>query len=123
MEALSRSIAMRKLKGKDLEILKKLVPEVEEKLRSGSGIEYHSILPPVSMHYAVDEEDFEERLKRLSGEDLTYLVDRILDESECLLCISTEYAKIFVDVLAEKVSKETSERIKEMYESATGYKL
>ena len=65
MEALSRSIAMRKLKGKDLEILKKLVPEVEEKLRSGSGIEYHSILPPVSMHYAVDEEDFEERLKRL----------------------------------------------------------
>lgn len=114
---------MRKFKGKDLDILKKLVPELEDKLRSGSGIEYHSILPPVSMHYAVDEEDFEERLKRLSAEDLTYLTDRILDESECLLCISTEYARIFIDVLAENVSKENAERIKEMYESATGYKL
>src|SRR5512136_2928099 len=114
---------MRKLKGRDLEILKKLAPEVEDKLQSGSGIEYHSILPPVSMHYAVDEEDFEERLNRLSGEDLTYIVDRILDESECLLCVSTEYAKIFISVLAEKVSAETAKRIKEMYESATGYKL
>jgi hypothetical protein len=99
------------------------VPEVEEKLRSVSGIEYHSILQPVSMHYAVDEEGFEERLKRLSGEDLTYLADRILDESECLLCISTEYARIFVDVLGEMVSKETAELIKGMYEFATGYKL
>lgn len=83
---------MRKLKGRDLEILKKLAPEVENKLRSGSGIEYHSILPPVSIHYAIDEEDFEERIKRLSSDGLKYLVDHILDESECLLCISTEYA-------------------------------
>jgi hypothetical protein len=114
---------MRKLKGRDLEILKKLAPEVEDKLRSGSGIEYHSILPPVSMHYAIDEEDFEERMKRLSPDDLKYLVDHILDESECLLCISTEYARIFVDLLAENVSRETAMQIKEIYESATGYKL
>ena len=114
---------MRKLKGRDLEILKKLAPEVEDKLRSGSGIEYHSILPPVSMHYAIDEEDFEERMKRLSPDDLKYLVDHILDESECLLCISTEYARIFVDVIAENESEETAMQIKEIYESATGYKL
>jgi hypothetical protein len=112
---------MRKLKGRDLEILKKLVPEIEEKLSSGSKIEYHSILPPVSMHYAVDEDDFEERMKRLSSEDLTYLVDRIFDESECLLCISTEYARIITEVVSEKVSKETANRIKGMYESATGF--
>jgi hypothetical protein len=114
---------MRKLKGKDLEILMKLVPEAEEKLRSGTGIEYHSILPPVSMHYAVDEEDFEERLNRLSSDDLDYLVNRVLDESECLLCISTDYARIFVDILRAKVSEEKAEKIKEMYESATGYRL
>lgn len=114
---------MRKLKGRDLEILKKLAPEVEDKLQSGSGIEYHSILPPVSMHYAIDEEDFEERMKRLSPDDLKYLVDHILDESECLLCISTEYARIFVDILAENTSEETAMQIKEIYESATGYKL
>jgi hypothetical protein len=114
---------MRKLKGRDLEILKKLAPEVKDKLRSGLGIEYHSILPPVSMHYAIDEEDFEERMKRLSPDDLKYLVDHILDESECLLCISTEYARIFVDILAENASEETAMQIKEIYESATGYKL
>lgn len=114
---------MRKLKGKDLEILKKLVPEVEEKVRSGGGVEYHSILPPVSMHYAVDEEDFEERLNHLSKDDLAYLVDRILDESECLLCISTEYARILVDAIKKKVSEKNAEKIKEMYESSTGYKL
>jgi len=114
---------MRKLKGRDLEILKKLAPEVEDKLQSGSGIEYHSILPPVSMHYAIDEEDFEERMKRLSPDDLKYLVDHILDESECLLCISTEYARKFVDILAENASEETAMQIKEIYESATGYKL
>ena len=114
---------MRKLKERDLEILKKLAPEVEAKLRSGSGIEYHSILPPVSMHYAVDEEDFEERMKRLSPDDLRYLVDHILDESECLLCISAEYARIFVEILEKKGSEETAKQIRKMYESATGYKL
>ena len=114
---------MRKLKGKDLEILLKLAPEIEERLRSGSGVEYHSILPPVSMHYALDEEDFEHRMSRLSPDDLTYLADCILDESECLLCISTEYARIFVDILAEKVSQETAKKIKEIYESSTGYAL
>ncbi len=123
LNVLLRVVDMRRLKGRDLEILKKLAPEVEDKLRSGSGIEYHSILPPVSMHYAVDEEDFEERLKRLSPEDIRYLVDHILDKSECLLCISAEYARIFVDILEEKGSQETAKQIREMYESATGYKL
>lgn len=114
---------MRKLKGKDLEILSKLVPEIEEKIRSGSGIEYRSILPPVSMHYAADEEDFKERMDRLSPDDLTYLADCILKETECLLCISAEYARIFVDIIEEKVSKETADKIREIYESATGYSL
>jgi hypothetical protein len=39
------------------------------------------------------------------------------------LCISTEYARIFVDILAENASEETAMQIKEIYESATGYKL
>ncbi len=111
---------MRKLSEKDIEILKKLAPEIEKK----SKIEYRSILPPVSMHYAVDEEDFEARLERLSAEDLKYMADKILDGSECLLCISPEYARIFVDVLTKKISgEETAERIKELYESSTGYSV
>jgi len=110
---------MRKLNEKDIEILKKLAPEIEKK----SKIEYRSILPPVSMHYAVDEEDFTARLERLSPEDLKYLAGRILDGSECLLCISPEYAGIFVNFLTEHMSGAEAERIKGIYESSTGYNV
>ncbi|HWQ19548.1 MAG TPA: hypothetical protein VN455_07190 [Methanotrichaceae archaeon] len=112
---------MRKLNEKDLEILRKLAPEIEEKLKSGRKLEYRSILPPVSMHFAQDEEDFKDRLERLSPDELAYLAGRILDESECLLCISPEFARIFMDVLAYKVSDDVAEKVKALYKSATGY--
>jgi hypothetical protein len=108
---------MRKLNQKDIEILKKLAPEAEK----STQIEYRSILPPVSMHYAADEEDFESRLKRLSTEDLAYLADRIFDGSECLLCISPEYARVFLAILESNISVEVAERIRELYTSSTGY--
>lgn len=108
---------MRKLKEKDIDILKKLAPEVEEKSR----IEYRSILPPISMHFAADEEDFLERLERLDVQDLGYLADRILDGSECLLCITPEYARAFLEVLEEKLSGEKAEKIRELYKTSTGY--
>lgn len=110
---------MRKLSEKDIEILKKLAPEIEKK----SKIEYRSILPPVSMHYAVDEEDFEARLERLSAEDLKYMADKILDGSECLLCITPEFARIFVDLLTERMAGNEAERVKELYETSTGYSV
>lgn len=110
---------MRKLSEKDIEILKKLAPEIEKK----SKIEYRSILPPVSMHYAVDDEDFEARLERLSAEDLKYMADKILDGSECLLCITPEFARIFVDLLNERMSGDEAKRVKELYESSTGYSV
>jgi hypothetical protein len=108
---------MRKLNQKDIEILKKLAPEAEK----SPHIEYRSILPPVSMHYAADEVDFESRLKRLNTQDMAYLADRILDGSECLLCISPEYARTFLDALKENLSGEMAERIRELYRSSTGY--
>jgi len=80
---------MRKLNAKDIGVLKKLAPEIENKSR----IEYRSILPSVSMHIAEDAEDFEsrlERLERLEAEDLGYRAGRILDGSECLLCKSPQ---------------------------------
>ena len=75
---------MRKLNEKDIEILRKLAPE------ANIPTHYRSILPPVSMHFAADDEDLQDRLKRLSTEDLEYLANRILDGSECLLCISSQ---------------------------------
>ncbi len=108
---------MRKLNEKDIEILKRLAPEVMEKPK----IEYRSILPPVSMHFAADAEDFEERLQRLDVQDLSYLTCRILDGSECLLCISPEFARIFLDVLEDKMPGEDADKIRKLYKSSTGY--
>lgn len=106
---------MRKLSEKDAEILHKLAPEARE------PIHYRSILPPVSFHYATDEEDFEERLQRLSGEEISYLADRILDGSECLLCISPESARVFVSVLQSRLGEERAEKIRELYRTSTGF--
>ena len=108
---------MRKLSEKDILILKKMAPEIEGKSR----IEYRSILPPVSMHFAEDGEDFQARLERLDGQELSYLAGRILDGSECLLCISPESAGIFIDMLDEKMPGEDAEKIRALYKSSTGY--
>ena len=73
------------------------------------------------MHYAEDAEDFQARLERLDGQDLGYLAGRILDGSECLLCISPEFAGIFIDMLEEKMPGEDAEKIRALYKSSTGY--
>jgi hypothetical protein len=106
---------MRKLDAKSLEILRKLAPEISE------PIHYRSILPPVSMHHAVDEEDFQERLERLSADEFDYLAGKILDGSECLLCLSPESARIFIDLLEKKAPGDAAGRIRELYKSSTGY--
>ena len=106
---------MRKLNQKDMEILLKLAPEIIP------PVHYRSILPPVSMHHALDKEDFHDRVDRLDAQDLGYLADRIQDGSECLLCISPEFAGIFLDVLEDKLSGEKAAKIREQYKSATGY--
>jgi hypothetical protein len=108
---------MRKLNDKDNEILRKLAPE------ASVPTHYRSILPPVSMHFAADDEDLQDRLKRLSTEDLQYLADRILDGSECLLCISPEAAEMFLDLLEERLPGDTAKSIREQYNSATGYDI
>ena len=106
---------MRKLNEKDNEILRKLAPE------ASLPTHYRSILPPVSMHFATDDEDLLDRLERLSIEDLKYLADRILDGSECLLCISPEAAGMFLDLLEERIPGDTAKSVREQYNSATGY--
>jgi len=108
---------MRKLNDKDNEILQKLAPE------ASIPTNYRSILPPVSMHFAADDEDLQDRLKRLSKEDLKYLAERILDGSECLLCISPEAAEMFLDLLEERMPGDTAKSVREQYNSATGYNI
>jgi hypothetical protein len=108
---------LRTLNEIDIEILKKLAPEAK------IPTHYRSILPPVSMHYATDDEDLLDRLKRLSTEDLKYLADRILDGTECLLCISPEAAGMFLDLLEERVPGDTPKSVREYYNLCTGYDI
>jgi hypothetical protein len=108
---------VRKLNDRDIEILRKLAPEAR------IPTHYRSILPPVSMHFATDDEDLQDRLKKLSTADLKYLADRILDGTECLLCVSPEAAGMFLDLLDERVPGETAKSIREQYNSDTGYNI
>lgn len=106
------------LQERDIEILRKLAPEVDDLICSGSGLEYRSILPPVSRHYASDELDFARRLERLTAEDLQYLADVIVDRTESLGCMPPEDVEALVRIVAEKVSDEAAHRILALYESA-----
>jgi len=51
-------------------------------------------------------------LERLDGRELSYLAGRILDGSECLLCISPQFAGIFIDMLEKKLQDEDAEKIR-----------
>jgi hypothetical protein len=109
----------RTLSDKDVELLKKLAPECADITCAGSGFDYQSILPPVSNQYALDDDDFEERLNRLDIFELRYLSEVILDGSESLGCIQPEHADILVRLLKERVSEEVGEKVRVLYE-ATG---
>lgn len=108
----------RTLSDKDLSILKKLAPECADTTCSGSGFQYQSILPPVSNHYALDDDDFEERLKRLDLFELRYLAEVILDGSESLCCVQPEHAEILARLLSERVSEDLGKRVMALYMAA-----
>lgn len=99
----------------DFAILRKLAPEYSGILCPESGHEFHSILPPVSNHIAKDEEDFAERIARLSGEDWKYLADRILAGREDLGCMPEEDIEAVAAHIREAVSEEAAERILRLY--------
>ena len=108
---------VRQLSERDIEILKKLAPEVEELLSAGASVEFHSLLPPVSRHFARDERDFAERIQRLTPAELEYLVGAIEDGSESLGCMPPEDVEELLHVLREKVSDAAAEKVRAVYAS------
>jgi len=103
---------MKKLNQKDVAILKKLVGP------DASG----SLLYSISSYYITDRDDFLSRLDKLPDEDLKYLAERAMDGSECLLCIAPQCAKTFLDAVDRRLSPGISGRLREIFESTTGYK-
>jgi len=108
----------RMLSDKDAAILKTRAPEGADTTCSGSGFEYQSILPPVSNHYSLADDDFEDRLKRLDIFELRYLTEVILDGSESLGCVQPEHAEILARLLSERVSEDVGRKVMALYEAA-----
>ena len=107
----------RELSSRDLDLLKKLAPECDEIICSGSGFAFRSILPPLANHFAVDAADFRSRLDRLSPDDLTYLIALIRDGSESMGCVPPEYAGVFIDTVSTRLDKRTAAEIIEIFEN------
>ena len=110
----------RELNGKDIAILKKLAPECGDMTCSGSGHMFHSILPPVSNHFAEDNNDFIARISRLSDEDLTYLTGLIEKGEESMGCMPVEDVEALVKIVHDRLSPETAGKIIAAYESGSG---
>lgn len=110
----------RELSARDREILKKLVPEMDDLIAQGIDLEYMNILPPVANHHSRDEKDFGERLKRLDAEEMRFLADRILEGTESLGCLYPEFAEIFFTLAGQRLSSAVADQLREVYESGEG---
>ena len=107
----------RDLNERDLQILIKLVPELEVLQKKGIEIEYMNILPPVANHHSRSVQEFEQRLKKLSVEDMRYLADLVLDGTENTGCLYPEFAEVFFSVAGQRLSESVADALREAYES------
>ena len=107
-------IMARNLSDTDIQIMHKLVPELTDDTCSSSHPAYRSILPPVSNRYASSDDDFKERLTRLTVQELEYIVNLIFDGMECLNCVRESHIGILLQIVSERLSKERSDELKEL---------
>jgi hypothetical protein len=107
----------RELSEKDIAILKKLAPECGDLACSGSGHTFHSILPPVSNHFAEDNNDFIQRINRLSDDELTYIIEMILKGEESMGCLPIEDVEALIRIIHDRMSEETAQKVIAAYES------
>ena len=107
----------RELSEKDITILKKLAPECGDLTCSGSGHMFHSILPPVSNHFAEDGNDFAERLNRLTDDDLAYIADMIQKGEESMGCLPVEDVDSVVKMIHDRLSEVVAQKVIAAYES------
>jgi hypothetical protein len=107
----------RELSEKDIAILKKLAPECGDLTCSGSGHLFHSILPPLSNHFAEDSNDFIQRIGRLSDGELTYITDLIQMGAESMGCLPVEDVEALVHHIHDRLSPEIAQKVIAAYES------
>ncbi|MDW7775250.1 MAG: hypothetical protein SCH39_02800 [Methanosarcinales archaeon] len=98
------------LSSRDLELLVKMVPELDTDI-SKPG--YRSLLSPISKHFSSSASEFCQRLDRLSGPELSYLTDLIFLGEECLTCLADEYLEILLDKIRRDISPQKAEDLME----------
>jgi len=108
----------RKLSSSDLQILKKIAPEIVDSTCGHAGWEFRSVLPPVSQHVSSSYNDFRERLLKLTQEELNYLVNLIFEGMESLHCVKKEHVDALVEVVGERISKVKAAELLELYKFA-----
>ncbi len=106
----------RDLSERDLQVLFKLVPELEALQKKGMVIEYMNILPPVANHHSRSEEEFEQRLKGLPDEDMRYLADLVLEGVENTGCLRPEFAEVFFVAAGKRLGEAVADSLREAYE-------
>jgi hypothetical protein len=106
----------RDLNERDLQILIKLVPEMEALQKKGIEIEYMNILPPVANHHSRSVQEFEQRLKNLPDEDLRYLADLVLNGTENTGCLRPDFAEAFFVIAGQRLGESVADRLREAYE-------
>lgn len=114
---LQKHFMARRLSERDVQILMKLVPELEDLSKKGIDLEYRNILPPVANHHSRNEKDFENRLKQLSAEDMRYLADLVLAGTESTGCLYPEFAEVFFTVAGLRLSGVVADQLREAYET------
>jgi hypothetical protein len=102
----------RELSEYDWQIVKKLCPELDDGTCVSSGRTYRSILPPLSRHYAMSNEDFVERVEKLTDDELDYLICLAENGEESLTCIVPEHKDAFIDMVARRTSKERAIKLR-----------
>lgn len=105
----------RELSPRDIAVLKKVAPECEGLECAGSKAPYKSILPPLSNHYAKNEEDFRNRISALNKDDLEYLLSLIKTGEESLGCVQPHYMTIFIEMITEKLGQEKASEVMSVY--------
>ncbi len=105
----------RELSPRDIAILKKLAPECAGLECAGSKAPYRSILPPLSNHYAVSEDDFRDRISALDNEELGYLIGLIRTGEESLGCVPPHYMTVFLEFIEERLGTESAEEVMGIY--------
>ena len=105
----------RTLDEKDIALLKKLAPELEEFICEHVQMPFKSILPPLANHFAPDMQDFERRIKTLTDDELKYLVDRILNGAESISCVPPEHIEAFISLVANRISHEAAKALVTVY--------